>query len=418
MMLAYYERFGPVYTVRLLHRRVVIMLGPEANHLVTVTGAENLSWRRGMFGEELIPLLGDGLITTDGPYHDRARRIMMPAFHHDRMRGAVTVMVQETERSLRSWRPGDVVDVYAWIRDLAMSIAMRALLGLDPHQGEKGHEAAEAFERALSFYDTETWLMMLRGPGSPWARMKASRRRLDLLLYREIAERRRAGADGEDILSMLIDARDEDGERFSDRELRDQITTLLFGGHDTSSSSLSFLLYELARNPPVMARLLAEQRRVLGGAAPTFEQLSGGLLPELDMALDETLRLYPPVWFGPRLAVKDFRFTGYTIPAGTHIVHSSWASHRMPEVFPDPDVFRPERFTPEARRALPKGAYIPFGGGQRICIGKRFGQLVVKTAATLLLQRFRCELPEGHTLRIDKVPTLSPHGGLPMLVRS
>ena len=135
------------------------------------------------------------------------------------------------------------------------------------------------------------------------------------------------------------------------------------------------------------------------------------------MAVDETLRLYPPVWFGPRLSVTPFQFAGYSVPAGVHVIHSSWVSHRLPEVFPNPEAFIPERFAPEARRQLAPGAYIPFGGGQRICIGKRFGQLVVKATAATLLQRFRPELRPGYELRIGKLPTLSPEGGLPMLIR-
>ena len=190
---------------------------------------------------------------------------------------------------------------------------------------------------------------------------------------------------------------------------------MLFGGHDTSSSTLAFLLYELARHPAALARVLAEQDAVLAGRPPTVEQLTSGL-PELRMAMEETLRLYPPVWFGPRLAVKSFEFAGHRIPTGTHIIHSAWVTHHLPEVFPDPEAFVPERFAPEARRSIPRGGYIPFGGGQRICIGKRFGQLVVEAVATTLLQRFRVELQAGYELRIEKVPTLSPGNGMPMVV--
>jgi cytochrome P450 len=410
--LHYRELFGDVYTVRMFHRLTVVMLGPEANHFVTVTGADNFSWRRGMFGEHLIPLIGDGLITTDGEYHDRARKIMMPAFHRERMDASVAIMQAEAGRALDPWRAGATVDVYHWMRDLSMGIAMRALVGLE---GGRGHEAAEAFERALSFYDTETFLMLLRGPGSPWWRLQRARRELDRIVYAEIASRRARGGGGEDALSMLLDARDEDGEGFTDRELRDQTMHLLFGGHDTASSTLSFLVYELARHPEVAARLRAEQDRVLGGRAPTVDELLGEL-PELTMAMDETLRLYPPVWFGPRMSVRDFEFQGHAVPAGTHIMHSSWSSHRLPDVFPEPEEFRPERFTPEARAALPKGAYIPFGGGRRICIGKRFGQLVVKAVATSLLQRFDFALAPGYQLTVDKLPTLSPRGGLPVVL--
>ena len=162
--------------------------------------------------------------------------------------------------------------------------------------------------------------------------------------------------------------------------------------------------------------MLDEQDQVLGDNAPTAEQLTREL-PRLDMALAETLRLYPPVWFGPRLAVSDFLFAGYRIPAGTHIVHSSWVTHHLPDVFDQPESFVPERFTPEARLGLPPGAYIPFGGGSRICIGKRFGQLVVKAVATILLRHLRPELAPRHRMRIAKVPTLSPAGALPMVRR-
>jgi cytochrome P450 len=417
MLLEYYERYGPVFAFRSLHRRIVGMIGPDANHFVTVSGAENFSWRKGMFGEQLTPLIGDGLITTDGEYHDRARRIMMPAFHRRRMDAAVEVMVQESTRALAEWHPGGALDVYEWIRDLAMSIAMRALVGLDPREGGIGHEAAVLFERALAFYDTELWMMLLRGPGSPWSRMQAYRRGLDRIIFDEIERRRSSlGHDGEDVLSMLLEARDENGDRFTPVELRDQLMHLLFGGHDTTSSTLSFLLYEVARHPAVLERIVQEQDELLDGRAPTAEELIHGL-PYLSMVVDETLRLYPPVWFGPRLSVKPFEFAGHQIPAGVDVIHSSWVSHRLPDVFPNPEAFVPERFTAEARQALQPGAYIPFGGGQRICVGKRFGQLVVKAVATTVLQRFRCEPAPGYELRVAKLPTLSPEGGLKMLVR-
>jgi cytochrome P450 len=416
MLLSYYERYGPVFSFRTLHRPVVAMIGPAANHFVTVSGTDNFSWRLGMFGEQLIPLIGNGLITTDWEYHDRARRIMMPAFHRRRMDAAVAVMVDEAERALAGWRHGGIVDVYEWVRDVAMSIAMRALVGLDPREGGIGHRAAVLFERGLSFYDTESWMMLLRGPGTPWARLQGHRRALDRIIFAEIEHRQARGADGDDVLSMLIEARDEAGEGFTPPELRDQLKHLLFGGHDTSSSTFSFLAYELARNPDVFARLLDELDAELGGRAPTAEELIHGL-PYLSMVLDETLRLYPPVWFGPRKTVKEFEFEGHRIPAGVHVIHSSWVTHHLPEVFPDPKAFLPERFEPAARTALPPGAYIPFGGGQRICIGKRFGQLVVKALAATVLQRFRWELAPGYALRIGKVPTLSPEGGLKIVAR-
>jgi cytochrome P450 len=326
-------------------------------------------------------------------------------------------MIAEAQRALQPWRIGGRVDVYTWGRGLALRIAMRALFGLDPDRATGGIDAAGEFERALSFYSRAYLLQTLRGPRTPWARMAAARHRLDAVLHREISARRAdAGRAGEDVLSLLLEARDEEGEPLSDREVRDHVMTLLFAGHDTSTSTITFLLYELARAPEVAARLRAEQDRVLAGRPPTAAELLDGELPELEMAVDETLRLYPPAWIGPRRAIADFKFAGVPVPGGVAVNYCSWASHRLPEVFADPDAFRPERFAPEARAALPKGAYVPFGGGSRTCIGMRFGLMEVRAVATAVLQRFGLELEPDHRLSIRQMPTLSPRGGLPMRI--
>lgn len=417
LLLSLYERYGPIFSLRLLHSKVVFMLGPEANTYVTVTHPHNFHWREGSFGD-LIPLLGDGLLTIDGGYHDRARRIMMPAFHREQIEAAVETMTAETAAALEGMQAGSIVDVYAWMRNLAMRIAMRALLGLDPDDGQHGKAAAEHFERALGFYGTDYHLRLLRGPRSPWSRMMSSRKVLDRIVAEEIARRRSDPDPGRrDVLSLLLVAFDEDGSGLSDEEVRDQLMTLMFAGHDTSTSTLSFLFYELARDPEALARLQTEQDEVLGDRPPTPAQLAGEL-PYLEMVVDEVLRLYPPAWIGPRRAVHDFEFAGATVPAGAHVNYCSWASHRLPEVFPDPEAFIPERFTRERKAALPRGAYVPFGGGSRICIGKRFGQTEVKLVATMALQRLRFERLPGRSMTIRQMPTLSPDGGLEMRVRS
>src|SRR5436305_7704295 len=264
LLLGLYEEHGPIFSVRLLHSPVIFMLGPEANHFVTVAHPENFHWRESSFGD-LIPLLGDGLLTIDDTYHDRAREIMMPAFHREQVSASVESMVAEATPAIDRLREGDVVDVYEWMRGLAMRIAMRALLGLDPDEAGKGAAAAEHFERALGFYGTDFHLRLLRGPGSPWSKMTRSRVVLDEIVYAEIAQRRAAPDDTKmDILSLLVGVCDEAGEGFSDKEIRDQVMTLMFAGHDTSTSTLTFMMHELARHPDVLARLRAEQDEVLG----------------------------------------------------------------------------------------------------------------------------------------------------------
>jgi cytochrome P450 len=411
-----YERYGPVFTVRILYQPVVFALGPEANHDILVAHAERYHWREGAF-RDLVPLLGDGLLTIDGAYHRLSRRIMLPAFHRDRLAAVTDTLVAEADRALASWRPGDRVDVYRWTRELALRVAMRALFGLDPDAAARGVDLAEEFERALGFYGRDYTVQPLRGPGTPWAAMMRARRRIDRVLYAEIARRRAERGAREDILSMLIEARDEGGRRLTDHEVRDQAMTLLFAGHDTTTATVSFLLYELARRPDVVGRMRAEQDDVLAdGRPPDFAALASGL-PYLDMVLDETLRLYPPAWVGPRRTVTETELGGHRLPAGAHVNYCSYASHRLPDVFPDPEAFVPERFAPEAKAALPRGAYVPFGGGSRTCIGMRFGQIEIKAIATRLLRRFSLELPPAHRLVIRQTPTLGPHGGLPMTIR-
>ena len=412
LLLEAYESFGPVFSIRVLSSLQIFMLGPAANHHMLVSHADNFRWRDGGLGD-LEPLLGDGLLTIDGPFHRRSRRIMLPAFHRERIATAIGTMESETARALEGWRPGEQVDLARWTRDLALRIAMRALFGIDPDARPADLHPAEEFERALGFYGRDYLLQILRGPGTPFGRMRAARRRLDGLILGEIARRRRTGERGEDVLSLLLDAADEDGTTLSEAHVRDEVMTLLFAGHDTTTATIAFLFHELARHPDVAERVARETAGTAGA-----EAFMGGGLPYLDQVLDETLRLYPPAWIGPRRSVEPFSFAGHTVPGGVPVNYCSWASHRLPDVWEAPGAFRPERFAPEARAALPKGAYVPFGGGSRTCIGMRFGQLEIKVIATRILESFRLAPPPGFALRIRQTPTIGPRDGLPVVIRA
>ncbi|HEX4189067.1 MAG TPA: cytochrome P450 [Solirubrobacteraceae bacterium] len=416
MLLDAYERFGPVFTLRLFHSNVVFMLGPAANHYITVSHASNFLWRDGHF-RDLIGLMGDGLLTIDGDYHRRSRMIMLPAFHREHLSASVELIIEEGERALEQLTPGATVDLYSWSRRLAMRVAMRALFGLDP-DGETARaiDAARLFEEALAFYASDYLLRIFRGRLSPWARMQEAARKLDGVIHAEIRSRRASGERGVDILSLLLDAEDEDGDTLSDGQIRDEVMTLLFAGHDTATSTISFMFYELARHPEIVARLIDEQDRELTGGRPAPSQLVSGGLTELELVLEETLRKYPPAWVGPRRSIEPFEFEGHTVPGRAFVNYCSWASHHLPDVFAEPDEFRPERFAPEARATLPKGAYVPFGGGSRTCIGMRFGQLEVRTIATLILSHCSLSLPQDFELSIRQMPTISPAAGLPMII--
>jgi len=411
LLLDAYERFGPVFTLRIFHANSVFMIGPEANHYITVSHASNFAWRDGHMGD-LIPLLGDGLLTIDGEYHRRSRRLMLPAFHHDAIAAALATMNAEIDRALDQWHDGERIDVYRSTRRLALRIAMRALFGFDPDSAARRIDAARMFEQGLGFWAQPYLLQVTRGPGTPFTRMQQARHALDGVIFEEIRRRRRTRAHGEDVLSLLLDARDEDGTGLTDKQVRDQVMTLMFAGHDTTTSTIGFMFYELARHPDIAAALRAESP----GERPDAALLMSGELKLLEMVLDETLRMYPPAWIGARKSIATYEFAGRPVPGGAYVNYSSWVSHHLPHVFPQPDEFRPERFTPEAKAALPKGAYVPFGGGSRICIGMRFGQLEAKAIATALLQRFDFELEPGYELRIRQMPTIGPRHGVPLIV--
>ncbi|MCW2995546.1 MAG: cytochrome, partial [Conexibacter sp.] len=200
---------------------------------------------------------------------------------------------------------------------------------------------------------------------------------------------------GDDLLGLLLETQDGDGLLLTDRNIRDEVMTLLFAGHDTTTSTVAFLFYELARHPDLVER----------------DDFS------LELALDETLRLYPPAWIGPRRSIETTEIAGVTVPGGVPVQYTSWVSHHLPDVWEDPFAFKPERFAPGAREQIPKGAYVPFGGGSRTCIGMRFGQAEINVIAAKILSRFRLELEPGYTLRVRQTPTIGPRDGMPMTVR-
>jgi cytochrome P450 len=394
LLLEAYERYGPVFTQRIFHHNVVFMLGPAANHYMLVSHASNFTWRDGHLGD-LMPFLGDGLLTIDGEFHRASRKAMLPMFHRERIAASQRLMEAEVDAALDGWHDGLQLDLYAWTRELALRIAMRALFGIDPAGHHGRIDAAHEFEAALGFWSKDYIFQILRGPGSPWHRMLKARARLDEIVYGEIRRRRQTGERSEDLLSLLLDAQGGDGVQLTDKDVRDEVMTLLFAGHDTTTSTIAFLFHELSRNPHV----------------------ADGADFDLSLAVDEALRMYPPAWIGPRRALQPFEFAGVPVPGGVPVEYSSWASHHLPDVWDAPHEFRPQRFAPEARDRLPKGAYVPFGGGSRTCIGMRFGQAEIAVIASKILQRYRLDVAPGYRLRVRQMPTIGPRDGLPVSVR-
>ncbi len=411
LLLDAYERHGAVFSLRLFHARHVFMLGPAANHFMLVSHADHFRWRDGAFGD-LIPLLGDGMLTIDGDFHRRSRRIMLPAFHRERIAPHGTIDA-EIERAVEPWHDGARIDLYRFSRELALRVALRALFGLDPDP--RPTASTPEFQRALCFFGHE---YLLR---SCAARARRSRRcsphgagstTCSTARSRAAAAAASAGR----TCSRCCSTPRQDGSALSEAHVRDHLMTMLFAGHDTTTATVSFLFHELARAPEGDARLAAE-RAALGREPTAYLRRRDGPLPLLEQAIEETLRLYPPAWIGPRRAARPFTFDGHSVPRGALVNYSSWASHRLPDVWADPHAFRPERFGPQERSQFPRGAYVPFGGGSRICLGMRFGQLEIRTIAARVLRDFRLELAPGFRLAIRQTPTLGPRAGLPVVVK-
>jgi cytochrome P450 len=412
--------YGRAATFYLANLPVVMFFRPEAVRAILVEQARNFT--NGEFVGELKGVLGEGLLTTDGDVHRRQRRMVQPAFHKRRVEGYAEVMVAHTQQMLDAWQPGATIDLAAAMQGLTLRIVAKALFNVDLRAEQT--DLGRAFTGVIENPVGHAW--SLRGlpinlPITPYGKHQRALHALDQFVYTLISRRRAEGTDTGDVLSMLLAARDdetagdsgaEDGASLSDREIRDQAMTLFAAGHETTSNALSWTFYLLARHPRERARLVAELRDVLGGRAPTVDDLAR--LPYLDQVVKESMRLYPPAWTQGRRAIAPFELEGYSLPAGQIVMFSQWVIHRLPDLWGDPDAFRPERFAPEAEQRIPPYAYFPFGGGPRMCIGMPFANLEARLLLATMLQRYVPNLEPGFPVVPQPRITLRLRHGLRM----
>ncbi len=297
-LMGYYEEYGPVFTLRFLGLEMVFLIGVEANQMLLVSDYRDFSWEHGLLGE-LIPFIGHGLLTTDDEAHDRARKLLAPAFYPARIKSYGERMVERAQAAIDALTVGDEVEIHGWTREVAIQIAGDVLLGMSTSE----HRAAffaEHFEQGLSYYGGYIWqTLLMRGPGSAHSRMRKHIDQLDKVIEEEINHRRRwPPGNHRAILDLLVHAEGDDGERLSHKEIRDQIFTLLFAGHDTTAATVAWLLALIGRSPSTYRKLQDEIDDRLGDRPPEIDDLFGGM-PYLDQVIKETLRLYPPAWLGP-----------------------------------------------------------------------------------------------------------------------
>lgn len=354
--------------------------------------------------------LGDGLLTSEGELWRRQRYLTQPAFHRRNIGRYADVMVRHTESTMAGWKAGESHDLYRDLTRLALEIVTRVLFDVDidghldrvvaaTNAGQLRSSRGIAPMYALRYLPTPRNLRYL------W-----TIRRLDEVIYQIIRQRRASGRSGGDLLSMLLQARDEQGTAMSDRQLRDEVVTLIFTGSETVALTLSYVGYLLAQNPEAQARLADELDEQLQGRVPSLDDLPR--LTYTDKVIKEALRLYPPVWAFLREAVRVVELGGYTLPAGTTFVLSPWISHRDPRFYDQPLEFRPERWTAEFEKQLPKFAYFPFGGGQRTCIGAAFAKMETALLLATMVQRLRVSPVPCFKLALLPGITLQPRGGI------
>ena len=405
------REFGDIFYYRAGWIHVYFLNSPELIESVLVTNQQN--FRKDRVIQNSRWFLGQGLLTSEGGEWLRQRRLSQPAFHRERLALYARIINGCAEEMLDSWKDGENRDVHQEMMQLTLRVVAKVLFSVDVKQ-ESGEVAA-----ALN-------LLMKHSSGArmllpPWVRylplpflirVRRAVRQLDDVVYRIIRERRRSENDNGDLLSMLMSARDEDGSRMTDRQLRDEVMTFLLAGHETTALSLSWAWYLLSENPEAENKLHHELARVLDGKNPSFEDLPR--LCYTEAVVKESVRLYPPAWSLARTAAEDFGIGGYLVPAGSNVVMSQWIMHRDPRFFPSPEQFDPGRWFEEHTQRLPRFAYFPFGGGPRYCVGASFAMMEATLLLAAIAQRFRLRMVPGH--KVVPVPsiTLRPKYGIKM----
>jgi len=408
-----HRRYGPIFSSNFMGSPIIWLLGPEANEFVLSTNESNFLWRPALM--RVVCLLGEGMITSDGATHDQQRQLVMPALHSQQMASYLDIMIDVIDRVLDTWPVGQEINLFEEMRRITLQVVARALLGQDLGQSQAA--LREWFTIAGNYLDLSPPFNALRLniPGTPWAKFVRARAGIDALLLDMIA-RRRAQPGGNDVLDALIGAHDAEGNALSDEQIRDLCMTLLVTALNEPANMMTWMQYSLEKNPQVRDKLIEENQRVLGDRPPTMADLKE--LTYLDMVIKETLRLYPAIWISMRLAAGPFSFGGYDFHAGTFVGLSRYLTHRMPEIFADPESFKPERFDPVHGEKHPPYAYLPFGAGSRVCPGAGFAVMEGKVIMSRLLRRYRLSLRPGYTATPHVGVTLGVRGGLPMLVQA
>ena len=402
--------YGDVVQLRFMGQMFYLLSHPDLIEYVLVENNRNFTKTRILRRNRR--LLGEGLLTSEGEFWRRQRRLAQPAFHRKRIAAYGEVMAAFAERSLEGWRDGQTIDVHAEMMRLTLEIVAKCLFGADV--GAEAKDVGRAMKLALEDFSSQRRLIRIPKsiPTPHNLRFERAARRLDAIVHTIIEQRRTNEEDRGDLLSMLMLAEDESGERMTDKQLRDEVMTLFLAGHETTANTLAWTFHLLSSYAAAEAKLAEELERVLGGRTPTMADLPR--LPYVERVIKESMRLYPPAWVMGREAVGECEVGGYRMPAGTAALMSQWVVHRDPRYHRDPQRFDPDRWTAEYEEGLPRFAYFPFGGGPRQCIGAGFAMTEARLVLAAVAQRFRMELVPGQRVEPYASITLRPKEGIRM----
>jgi cytochrome P450 len=409
--------YGGIARIRMGAFKLLLLSAPELMQEVLVEQAD--AFRKGV-GLSVFarPLLGNGLLTSEGATHKRQRRMLAPAFMHKRIAGYADTVVAFTERRVRQLADKTEVDLYEELMELAFEIVGKTLFDADVRGDAR--EVGDAVTVAMNSMVAQIYSALPLPPRVPTPgnlRTWRSVRRLDQVVYRLIRERRAKGGDHGDLMSMLLLAQDEaDGSGMSDRQVRDEVMTAMLAGHETTANALGWAFHLLAAHPAQRERLERELDEVLAGRPPTMADLPR--LPFTLQVFRETLRLYPPAYLIARRALRDVVLDGHAVKKNQLLVMDIIGMHHNEAYFDDAERFDPARFSPEREKRLKKGAYLPFGGGARICIGNHFALMTGQLALAHLAQNYRFEPAREAPVEMEALITLRPRHGLPMYVRA
>jgi cytochrome P450 len=404
--------FGDLVRLRLGTNRTYLVNHPESIEFILRSHADN--FRKDRMTRWLVPLVGEGLLTSEGAYWRRQRKLAQPSFQHHQIERYGAVMIEHTERMLETWQEGEVRDPHEDLMRLTLGIVARTLF--DAELSGDAEVVGESLEIVMNhFMSPMRWFRPIDYLPLPSSRRYwGAIRRIDEIIYRIIRARREAGRDAGDLVSRLLAARDDEGQGMSDRQLRDEVVTLVLAGHETTALALFYIFYLLDRWPQAQDRLSAELDAVLGDRPPTTADVPR--LRYTEWVVREAMRLYPPAWGIAREALADCEIGGYHVPKGTQLFLTQWLVHRDGRWFDDPEEFRPERWDNDLIRRLPRCAYFPFGDGPRVCIGNHFAMMEAVLILATIARRYRLDLEPGQTLELLPSITLRPRRGLRMVV--